>query len=163
VKDIAASRIDNGPGSRLQAALISEFQLALLGPQYTLYSDEDLLGSFDPSLMEHSTTPGMTRATQRQHAEMVEKHRAELKMTWQRFAFAMLGGLALIVPVLLIVVHTTPVPVRPLVVVSISILLFALGVAVFSKAVPENLLAATAAYAAVLVVFISNTNIPACS
>jgi hypothetical protein len=36
-------------------------------------------------------------------------------------------------------------------------------VAMFSKAVPENLLAATAAYAAVLVVFISNTNNPVSS
>jgi hypothetical protein len=163
VKDIAASRIDNGPGSRLQAALISEFQLALSGPRYTMYSDEDLLGSFNPSLMEHSTTPGMTRATQRQHAEMIEKRHAELKMAWQRFAFAMLGGLALIVPVLIIVVQTIPVPVKALVVVSISILLFALSVAMFSKAAPENLLAATAAYAAVLVVFISNTNNPVSS
>ncbi len=75
----------------------------------------------------------------------------------------MLGGLALIVPVLIIVVQTIPMPIKALVVVSISILLFALSVAMFSKAVPENLLAATAAYAAVLVVFISNTNNPVSS
>lgn len=134
--------------------------LASLSRDIPCYSDEDLLGSFDPSLMEHGTTPGMTRATQQQHSEMVEKRQREVKMTWQRFAFAMLGGLALIVLVLIIVVQTIPVPVKPLVVVSISILLFALSVALFSKALPENLLAATAAYAAVLVVFISNTNSP---
>lgn len=137
---------------------MSELKLALPGPRYTLYSDEDLLGSFDPSLMEHSTTPGMTRGTQRQNKEMIEKRHAEFKMAWERFAFAMLGGLALIVPVLIIVVQTTPVPVKALVVISISILSFALSVAMFSKAAPENLLAATAAYAAVLVVFIGNTN-----
>lgn len=72
----------------------------------------------------------------------------------------MLGGLALIVPVLIIVVQTIPVPVKALVVISISILLFTLSVAMFSKAAPETLLAATAAYASVLVVFISNTNYP---
>ncbi|KAF4636040.1 hypothetical protein G7Y89_g2051 [Cudoniella acicularis] len=157
VKDIAASRIDNGPGSRLQAALISEFNLALPNPQYTLYSDDDLLGSFDPSLMVHSVTPGKTtRATQRQQSEMVEERKTALRTSWQRFAFAMLGGLALVIPVLVIVVGTANVPLRALIVVSVSIFLFALAVALLSNTLPENLLAATAAYAAVLVVFISN-------
>lgn len=158
MKDIAASRIDNGPGSRLQAAVISEFNLALPGPQYTLYSDDDLLGSFDPSLMVYSVTPGrLTRATQRQQSEIADKRKAALRTAWQRFAFAILGGLALVTPVLIILVGTANVPLRALVVVSVSIFLFALAVAVFSDALPESLLAATAAYAAVLVVFISNT------
>jgi hypothetical protein len=156
VKDIAASRIDNGPGSRLQAALMSEFELALPGPQQTLYSDADLLGSFDPSLMEHSATLGRTRGTQRQHSQVAEKRRKDIKMAWRRFTFAMLGGLALVVPVLIIVVGAAPV--KTLLVVLVSIFVFALSVALFSGVEPENLLAATAAYAAVLMVFISNTN-----
>ncbi len=158
MKDIAASRIDNGPGSRLQAAVISEFELALPGPQYTLYSDDDLLGSFDLSLMAHGVTPGKkTRATQRQQSEVVEKRKIARRASFQRFAFAMLGGLALVTPVLIILVGTANVSLRALTVVSVSIFLFSLAVALFSNALPENLLAATAAYAAVLVVFISNT------
>lgn len=161
VKDIAASRIDNGPGSRLQAALISEFGLTLPGPRETLYTDDDLLGSFDPSLLAHSMSSRvMTRGTQRQQLEMVEKRRSNAKLLWQRFAFAMLGGFTLVTPVLIIVVDTENVPVRALIVVSVSIFLFALSVALCSNALPENLLAATAAYAAVLVVFISNTTSP---
>jgi hypothetical protein len=161
VKDIAASRIDDGPGSRLQAALISELNLTLPGPQHTLYSDEDLLGSFDPSLMAHRVTPGVvTRGTQRQNSQVVETQRVKARMAWRRFASAMLGGFALVTPVLIIVIGTSNVSVRALIVVSVSIFLFALGVALFSTALPENLLAATAAYAAVLVVFISNNAQP---
>jgi hypothetical protein len=157
VKDIAASRIDNGPGSRLLASLISELKLELPGPQYTLYSDADLLGTFDPSLLEHSATLSkMTLGTDRQRSEAAEERHKEIKMAWRRFAFAMIGGLALVVPVLVIVVGTTPV--KTLLVVTVSIFVFAVGVALFSDAEPENLLAATAAYAAVLMVFISNTN-----
>ena len=60
----------------------------------------------------------------------------------------------MVIPVLIIVIGTASV--RTLVVVSVSIFTFAVLVALFSESTPENLLAATAAYAAVLVVFISN-------
>lgn len=59
-------------------------------------------------------------------------------------------------PVLIIVAGTASV--KTLVVVSVSIFLFALGVALFSSAVPESLLAATAAYAAVLIVFVTSSS-----
>lgn len=76
-------------------------------------------------------------------------------MARMRYPFAMIGGLALIIPVLIMVVRTSPA--KPLIVSSISILVFAICVAKFSNAAPENVLLATAAYAAVLVVFISNS------
>ncbi|KAJ9616435.1 hypothetical protein H2200_000153 [Cladophialophora chaetospira] len=156
VKNIAASRIDNGPGSRLQAALISEFGLVLPNPQHTLYSDDDLLGSFDHSLMEHGTARGKTRGTERQHSEVVQERRDGLKKAQRRFISAILGGLVIVIPVLVMGVGAAPA--KALVVVSISIFAFSVAVALFSAAEPESLLAATAAYAAVLVVFIGNTS-----
>ncbi len=71
--------------------------------------------------------------------------------------FAIVGGLAIIVPILILVIHT--VELKTILVVCASICLFALGVASFSSAAPENLLAATAAYAGVLIVFIGNANL----
>ncbi|KIW78370.1 hypothetical protein Z517_08205 [Fonsecaea pedrosoi CBS 271.37] len=160
VKNIAASRVDNGPGSRMQAALISEFGLALPAPQHTLYSDDDLLGSFDHSLMEHGTARGKTRGTERQQSELARQRREGIKRAQRRFIFAIIGGLVIVTPVLIIVVGT--VSAKALAVVSISIFAFSVVVALFSAAEPESLLAATAAYAAVLVVFISNAKpIPA--
>ena len=157
MKDIAASRIDNGPGSRLQAALISELNLDLPNPRQPLYSDDDLLGSFDPSLLQHHQALGTSRGTQMQHAQLEEENQKRVRIARLRYPFAMIGGLALVVPVLVMVVGTTPV--KPLVVASVSIFVVAFGIAMFSTATPENALAATAAYAAVLVVFISNTSI----
>lgn len=157
MKDIAASRLDNGPGSKLQAALISELGLDLPKQERhprTIYSDSDLLGSFDHSLMQHSAGVGRTRGTERQMAEEAEKRLKRLKLAWRRFLFAIVGGLAMIGPVLIIVVGSAPV--KTLAVVSVSISLFALGVALFSNAEPEHLLAATAAYSAVLMVFVND-------
>lgn len=121
-----------------------------------MYSDDDLLGSFDHALMEQGTARGKTRGTERQHSELAQKHRESLQKARRRFMFAILGGLIIIIPVLIVAVGEASA--RALVVVSISILAFSVVVALFSAAEPENLLAATAAYAAVLVVFIGNTN-----
>jgi hypothetical protein len=156
VKDIAASRIDDGPGSKLQRALMQELKLNLTESHNPLYSDADLLGSFDPSLIQHSPTVGKTRGSQRDEAEAVQKHREAMKLAWRRFSFAIIGGLAIVVPVLAIVANTAPV--RTLVIVSGAILIFSIAVAVFSTFTPENLLTTTAAYAAVLMVFVGNSN-----
>ncbi|KAL1794567.1 hypothetical protein ACET3X_006383 [Alternaria dauci] len=68
VKDIAASRIDNGSGSKLQGALISELSLTVASTHRSLFRDADLLGSFNPKLMEHSNALGQSLGTTRANA-----------------------------------------------------------------------------------------------
>lgn len=153
VKDIAASRIDNGPSSRLQAALISDSGLVLPHPQQALYSDADLLGSFDPLILQRSRTVGETRATQRQKTQLLQERKKRMRLRLERFCFAIAGGLLINGPVLVLGAGTADA--KALVVVSVSVALFSLGIAWFSSASPENILAATAAYAAVLVAFIN--------
>lgn len=77
--------------------------------------------------------------------------------TRTRFAMAIAGGLMLIIPMLIM----TLVPSRTtsLLTVSIAVLIFSVLVAIASTAKPQEVLGATAAYAAVLVVFIG-TSIP---
>ncbi|KAH6665937.1 hypothetical protein B0J14DRAFT_203391 [Halenospora varia] len=157
VKDIAASRLDNGPGSKLAAALISELGLDLPKPQQTIYSDSDLLGAFDHNLLQHSAKVGKSRGSERHVREERDKQIKRLKATSHRFVFALVGALAIVVPILIIAVEFAAL--KTLIVVSVSIFLFALGVALFSSAAPESLLGATATYAAVLMVFMnSNTS-----
>lgn len=69
-----------------------------------------------------------------------------------RFAMAIAGGLMLIVPVLIMML--VPSRTTSLVTVSIAVLIFSVLVAFTSTAKPQEVLAATAAYAAVLVVFV---------
>ncbi|KAK6954741.1 hypothetical protein Daesc_004710 [Daldinia eschscholtzii] len=95
VKDIAASRIDNGLGSPLHSALISDAGLTLSNLQQAIFSDADILGSFDPAMLQHSQTLGETRATQREKKELLGKRKKHLVDTLQRFGFAVIGGLAI--------------------------------------------------------------------
>ena len=78
----------------------------------------------------------------------------------ERFAMALFGGIALIAPMLIMTLH--PSQKTSLITVSIATILFALTLAVFaSGAAGKDVLAATAAYAAVLVVFVgANTPLP---
>ncbi len=154
MKDIAASRIDNGPGSKLQGAVLDEMKLTLTTPHVSLYSDADLLGSFDHSLLQHNPVLGCTRGSQRAQAEASDRARRAMRMAWRRFIFAIFGGLAIVVPAMVIAVDKAP-P-KTLAVVSVSIFTFSLAVAVFSTVSPEYLLGATAAYSAVLMVFMGN-------
>lgn len=152
---MAASRIDNGPGSKLPGSILSDLNLQLTtdaSPE-ALYTDTDLLGSFDPLLMERDHGKPTTRGTTREKAEKVRKRTAEFRMALKRFYFAIIGGLAIVIPVLIIALGD--VPTKNMVTISVAIFLFALVVAWASAASPENLLGATAAYAAVLMVFIS--------
>ncbi|CAN9136360.1 unnamed protein product [Alternaria alternata] len=148
VKDIAASRIDNGSGSKLQGALISDLNLTVPSTHRSLFRDADLLGSFDPKLMEHSNALGQSLGTTRAHAFASEQRREQFVLAWKRFAFAFVGGMIIVVPMLILLVGN--VKTKTLAVIPASILLFAVGVALFAKTDPVNLLAATAAYAAVL-------------
>lgn len=73
-----------------------------------------------------------------------------------RFIIAVCGGLMLIVPMLIMRIHGDLA--RSLVTTSISVFLFAATISVVFKATDVNTLAATAAYTAVLVVFVGTNN-----
>ena len=74
-----------------------------------------------------------------------------------RLIAAVFGGLSLIVPMLIMAIR--PAQVKTLVTSSVAVLLFAVGLAWKSTAKIETLLATTAAYAAVMVVFVGvNSN-----
>lgn len=82
--------------------------------------------------------------------------RARKSALVERFAMALFGGVALIAPMLVMTLH--PTQTTSLVTVSVATLLFALILAVFAKETAgKDVLAATAAYAAVLVVFIGTS------
>lgn len=70
----------------------------------------------------------------------------------KRLQMAVFGGIALVGPMLIMVLYKHQL--TSLLTVSISVFLFALVVATFSTGTPETVLAAVAAYAAVLVVFV---------
>lgn len=75
---------------------------------------------------------------------------------WRRFGFAIIGGLSIVTPMLIIVTNTAPV--KTVAIDSASVLIFSVAVALFSSLLPENVLAATVAYATVLMVFIGFQN-----
>lgn len=81
------------------------------------------------------------------------------KRTWrarsERFGMAIFGGVALIAPMLLMVLHRDRT--TALTTTSVSTLLFAVIVANFTTSQPEAAVGAVAAYAAVLVVFVGAT------
>ena len=150
MKDIPASRIDNGPGSIFQAALLEELGLTLPDQRQLMYSEEDLLSSFNGYLKPQAPT----RGTKRRAWLAADKKRESTRMAVRRLLFAMLGGLAMIVPLLVMAIPT--VSAKEVVTVGVSIAIFIFSMAIFSSASPENLLAASAAYAAVLVAFIGH-------
>jgi hypothetical protein len=152
VKEVPTQWIDNGPGSPLQAQLISELGLKLDTVCLPMFDERDLLGEF---VLEHSCFGKFKRAVQREQESAVLARQKEVREAWKRFAFALAGGLALMVPMLVMAVHK--VPDRTLITITVAIFLFSSGVALFSQAAPENLLGATAAYAAVLMVFVGGT------
>ena len=74
----------------------------------------------------------------------------------ERLAMALFGGVALIGPVLIMTIH--PSQTKSLVTVSVATILFALCLAIFANSTAaKDVLAATAAYAAVLVVFLGTS------
>lgn len=154
MKDIAASRIDNGPNSTLQAALISELGLALPKEQNTLLSDADLFGQFDSLLLRENSQSGSLHSRTRGQAKAAERRRLDLRAKWRRLISAVMGGLAIVLPVIAIVAKS--VPVQTLLLASFSIMVFSVGLASFSNGEPEGILATTAAYAAVLMLFVGN-------
>jgi uncharacterized membrane protein YhaH (DUF805 family) len=70
----------------------------------------------------------------------------------QRLVAALFGGVALVAPMLLMVLHKDRA--TDLATTSVAVLLFAVAVAYYSDATPEAIVSIVAAYAAVLVVFV---------
>ncbi|KAK0702412.1 hypothetical protein B0H67DRAFT_614301 [Lasiosphaeris hirsuta] len=87
------------------------------------------------------------------------KARREADLFALRLWFSLLGGLALTVPVLVMVLYKGGENV-PLITTSVSTILFAVAMANFSTQPPWNLVATTAAYVAVLVVFVGSSSSP---
>ncbi|KIM96549.1 hypothetical protein OIDMADRAFT_148366 [Oidiodendron maius Zn] len=75
--------------------------------------------------------------------------------TRTRFVMAIIGGLMLIIPMLIMTL--VPSRLTSILTVSISVLIFSILVAIASTAKPQEVLGATAAYAAVLVVFVGTS------
>ncbi len=69
-----------------------------------------------------------------------------------RFFVALFGGVAVVVPILIMSFSSSQT--KSLITISVSVLLVALAIALLSKASNQELIMATAAYAAVLVVFV---------
>ncbi|KAI1120766.1 hypothetical protein F5Y10DRAFT_289314 [Nemania abortiva] len=154
VKDIAASRLDDGKGSRLLAALLAEHGLQVGESHRSLFKDSDLLGSFDPELMRQSTAIGRSLGTERTFTVAQEERLRQTRVAIRRFSFAILGGLIIVIPMLILLVGEASA--KSLAVISTSIVIFAFIIASFTRLEPENLLASTAAYAAVLASIIGN-------
>lgn len=76
----------------------------------------------------------------------------------KRFFIALFGGLAVVIPIL--VVSFNPSQTKSLITVSVSVLLVSLLIAALSNASYQELIMATAAYAAVLVVFVGTGGPP---
>ncbi|WPH04232.1 Hypothetical protein R9X50_00712100 [Acrodontium crateriforme] len=77
---------------------------------------------------------------------------------WQRFGMAAAGGLLLLVPVL--IMANVPGKIASLTTTCLSMLVFAVLVTWLTDLEPNEVLAATAGYAAVLVVFVGTTTAP---
>jgi hypothetical protein len=75
---------------------------------------------------------------------------------WERFYMAAFGGIALVGPMLIMVLHRGKA--TSLVTVSVSVLLFAIIISKYSTGTPEAVLGIVAAYAAVLVVFVGTSS-----
>ncbi|KKA22965.1 hypothetical protein T310_3016 [Rasamsonia emersonii CBS 393.64] len=82
--------------------------------------------------------------------------RIDLANFWERITMGLLGGLALIGPMLLMVLHKDLL--TTLVTASVSTILFAVALSFFTQLQGQTVLASVAAYAAVLVVFVGSNS-----
>ena len=90
-----------------------------------------------------STTSGMSS----------DRNTAAMEALWSRLVMALGGGLALVGPMLIMVLH--PTKITALATTSCFVVAVAISLAIFMQdSQPKDVLACTAAYAAVLVVFV---------
>jgi hypothetical protein len=98
-----------------------------------------LAGSYEPNTISHLF-------------QEIEQRKRSLRDMVRRFRTAILGGISLVVPMLIMVLCKSRN--TGLITVSVATFVFAACVAIFSKAEGSHLLMAVATYAAVLVVFV---------
>jgi hypothetical protein len=96
-------------------------------------------GSYEPNTLSHLF-------------QEIEQRKRSLRDMSRRFCTAMLGGISLIAPMLIMMLRKSRN--TGLLTVSVATFVFAACVAIFSKAEGSQLLMAVATYAAVLVVFV---------
>lgn len=76
----------------------------------------------------------------------------EVEAIVKRFGVALVGGMALLIPMLIMVLHKDLL--TTLLTVSVAVIIFSVLVAIYSHQTTSEILTLTAAYAAVLVVFV---------
>jgi hypothetical protein len=72
----------DGGGSRLPAALIWELGLKVPDSPRSLFQDSDLLGLFNPKLMQHSPGAGRSLGAGRKQTVASVERRMQLRMAW---------------------------------------------------------------------------------
>lgn len=99
--------------------------------------------------------PGGQRRRVNEEKERLRQKEMRIKSSrarWERFGMGVFGGIALIAPMLLMVLHRDRT--TALVTTSVSMILFAIIISFLPIASPDVALVAVATYAAVLVVFV---------
>jgi hypothetical protein len=106
--------------------------------------------------------PGMGTFAAQRRTWGSHQNTARLADAVSRFLFGLLTGICLITPMAVLLGQENDRPAQ-LTTVSISIVVFSLLVALASRASPQEMMGASAAYAAVLVVFVSTSNVGSAS
>ena len=124
----------------------------------TIYNRIRGITSNNPVRADTDVTVDDIRLKEREFYKSQRRDRVARRLGMRnRLIAAVFGGLSLIVPMLIMAIR--PSQVKTLVTSSVAVLLFAVGLAWKSTAKIETLLATTAAYAAVMVVFVGvNSN-----
>ena len=93
-----------------------------------------------------------------QRMEVWETRQNKRKKKVERFSMAVFGAFMLIAPMLIMSIHQSRL--KSLLTSCLFVIFVALGLAQFSTATNQEVLGATAAYAAVMVVFVGSTAVP---
>jgi hypothetical protein len=125
--------------TKLYGLLYGEYWVPLPVEPDSRVNSRKLSGNYEPNTLSHSF-------------HSADQHKKSLRNMIRRFIIAMLGGIAMVVPMLVMILYHTRI--TGIVTVSVATFLFAACVAVFSNVDGPQLLTAVATYAAVLVVFV---------
>jgi VIT1/CCC1 family predicted Fe2+/Mn2+ transporter len=109
----------------------------------------------DSSVISRKLSGGYEPNTISHFFQKKDQRQKSLREMVRRFGMAMLGGVALIVPMLIMTLHKSRN--TCIITVSVATFVFAAFVAVFSRAQEQEVLGVVAAYAAVLVVFVGTS------
>lgn len=128
---------------------------------HKLMSDKGLIEESNMYVSPPRGTVGALPGGQRRRRVVLEETKNRTRVFqafWRRLCFCVFGGVALVAPMLLMVLHRDQT--TALATTSGAVFLFSLIVAAYTVATPEIAVGAVSAYAAVLVVFVG-TALPA--